>query len=129
MKDLFDGFEVISSYSVEQALEDGVLVNLSEMFKSEITDCGILIPLYATRSVFDNYINLTPAAKRAQNTEKARAWDLIYMSRQALKAAAKTGNKYYFKFYCVVKRINPTLCMCKVIYDGHSFTILEKNED
>ena len=129
MKNLFNDFEVISSYSVEQALEDGVLVNLSEMFKSVTTECGILIPLYATRSVYENYINLSPAAQRAQNSEEARAWDLIFMSKQALKAAAKTGNKYYFKFYCVVKKINPTLCTCKVIYDGFSFTILEKNED
>jgi hypothetical protein len=125
-------FEVISAYSAEQAIEDGVLVNLSDLFKKEVEECGILIPVYCTSSVFENYINLTNAAKRALNDEKGRAWDLLFMSRQALKAASKEdniGKNFYFKFYCVVKRINPTLCTCKVICDGYSFTILEINED
>ncbi|MBX9839201.1 MAG: hypothetical protein K2X69_12930 [Silvanigrellaceae bacterium] len=125
-------FEVISSYSVEQALDDGVLVKLSNLFKKEVDECGILIPVYCTRSVFEKYISLTPAAIRALNDEKGRAWDLLFMSRQALKTASKEdniGKNFYFKFYCVVKRINPTLCTCKVICDGYSFTILEINED
>jgi len=81
---------------------------------------------------FNNYINLTSAAKKALNDEKGRAWDLLFMSRQALKAASKEGNigkGFYFKFYCVVKRINPTLCTCKVVCDGYSFTILQTDED
>lgn len=132
MKDLFDDFEVISSYTTEQALDDGVLVNLSDLFKKEVNECGILIPIYCTSSVFNNYINLTPAAKRALNDEKGRAWDLLFMLKGALKAASKEGNigkKFYFKFYCVVKRVNPTLCTCKIICDGYSFTILEIDED
>ncbi len=126
---MFNDFHVIDSYSQQQAVEDGILANLSELFPIEIKECGINIPLFCTSSVFENYIKLTPTAERALNDEKGRAWDLIFMSKQALKAAAKTGNKYYFKFYCVVKRIKPTLCTCKVVYDGHSFTILETDED
>jgi hypothetical protein len=125
-------FEVISAYSAEQAIEDGILVNLSDLFKKEVDECGILVPVYCTSSVFENYINLTSAAKKALNDEKGRAWDLLFMSRQALKAASKEdniGKSFYFKFYCVVKRINPTLCTCKVIFDGYSFTILEIDED
>jgi len=132
MRNGFDDFEVISAYSSEQAVEDGVLVNLSELFKKEVDECGILIPIYCSSSVFNNYIKLTPAAERALNDEKGRAWDLLFMSRQALKIASKEGNigkNIYFKFYCVVKRMNPTLCTCKVVCDGYSFTILEINED
>ena len=126
---MFQDFEVIHTYTQQQAVEDGILVNLTELFTNEVKESGILIPLYCTRSVYENYINLTDAAKRASNDEKGRAWDLIFMSRPALKAAAKTGNSYLFKFCCVVKRIKPTLCTCKVMYDGSSFTILETNED
>jgi len=54
------------------------------------------------------------------------------MPRGALKAASKKGNigkSFYFKFYCVVKRVTPTLCTCKIVCDVYSFTIMEINED
>lgn len=44
-------YEVISSYSVEQALDDVVLVKLSDLFKKEVDECGILIPVYCTNCV------------------------------------------------------------------------------
>ena len=126
---MFQDFEVIDTYTQQDAIDDGILVNLTEIFPEEVKECGINIPLLCTRSVFENYINLTNAAKKALNNEKGRAWDLIFMSRPALKAAIKNQRPYLYKFYCVVNRIKPTLCTCKVIYDGSSCIILETNED
>jgi len=126
---MLNNFDVIHSYTTQEAVADGYLVDLTLCFPAEVYECGIQIPLYCTRSVYEKYIKLTKKAKEACNDEKGRAWDVLFMSRSALKAAFKTGNSYLFKFYCVVTRIRPTLCTCKVIFDGASFTILEVDED
>jgi hypothetical protein len=126
---MFNDLDVIASYSQEQALEDNNLFNLSELFSEEVRECGIKIPLFCTRSVYMNYVKLTKAADNGLHSEKGRAWDLIFMSRPALKAAARTRKSYLFKFSCVVKRSTASVCTCKVVYDVNSFIILEKNED
>lgn len=119
----------IHVYSSNDAVNDRVLIDLCQLFPSEVFEAGIKIPFYCSRSVYEKYIALTPKAKQALNDEKGRAWDVIYMSRPALKRAFQTYNPCYFQFYCVVDRIKPKLCKCKAVYDGAAFTLMEVDED
>lgn len=121
--------DYIHVYGKEEAVNDGILVDLCEVFTKEVHDAGINIPLYCTRSVYENYIALTEKAKKALNDEHGRAWDLIFMSRPALKKTFQTYEPSYFQFLCVVDRITPKKCRCKAVFDGEAFTILEIDED
>jgi len=159
---------VIELYTATHALADGNIFDLSKLFPKEVGGRGILIPTYCTKSVFKNYIELTPGAKQAGEIIEDRVWDLLGMAMRALIHAPikqikpkipdkhilmlildkhilynpqpliqtsiknqETFNKYFnFDFYCLEgKKRNKTFHTCKVIFDGHCFTILEINEE
>lgn len=125
----FSDFEIIHTYTKEDAVNDGSMINLSQQFPNDIKEAGILGSVYCTISVFNNYIEMNPVAEKACNDIKGRLWDLIWMSRAAMKKTFSTGEEEFFIFYCVTTEIKPNKCICKVIFDGESFIILEKNED
>lgn len=119
---------LIFAYTRQNAIDDGMIADLSELFHDEVRDAGIKIKLYATTSVYHKYIYLSQKAKEMGCDEKGRAWDLIFMSRPALKKAFHEGIAY-FEFLCVTEKRKPSLCKCKILFDGEAFTICELNED
>ena len=77
--------EVISTYSRAEAIRDGVLVDLTEMAK----EAGWRFPVALTQAVWAEYVAV-PANVECQD-EKGRAWDIVYMSIVAVKAANSRG--------------------------------------
>ena len=68
--------EVIYAYTRKQAIEDGVLVDLTEWAK----ETGFRYSVACTRSIWDSYI--TPPAAVAEGhgqSERGRAHDLLHM--------------------------------------------------
>lgn len=128
MTSIMDDFELIYSYTREEAVEDGVLYNLSLEFPEEVKEAGINIPIFCTEFVYNTYIMLTEKAEKALNDPKGKAWDILFMSRPALKKSLKDGYAY-FDFYCVVDRLKPSFCRCVVEFDGEAFTIMKIGED
>ena len=75
--------EVISAYSRRDALEDGVLVDLSDLAR----EAGFKYPLAVTQGVWA-VLNPTKALEAAGQDMTGRAWDMLTILRYAIKSAA-----------------------------------------
>jgi hypothetical protein len=75
--------EVISGYSREQAIEDGILVDVTETVK----EAGIKYPVALTRAVFEKCVAL-PKRYRGLEDERGRLWDVLSMFRFAARATS-----------------------------------------
>jgi len=102
VEDLFG--EPISVYTRQQAIEDGVLVDMSQGWYGELArEAGIRHPVAVTRAVFERYVALTDAAKWACNDERGRWWDVCWMFALAARAARRQpSNTLLFSLHCVV---------------------------
>jgi len=115
-------FPVIHAYSRHEAIEDGVLVQLSgpgyqgdAWIPDMVAEAGIRYPLAMTAEAFAQYIELTPAAERACNDLKGRLWDVLWMFRCAARSAPAGQSTIFFEFYCVTTRVKPTRCRLKSV--------------
>lgn len=81
MDELFG--EVIFSYSRAQALEDGVLVDVSTMAR----EAGFKFPVAVTQKLHAEV--LTPAPEGAENGQSydGRLWDALHMLNMSIKGA------------------------------------------
>ncbi len=90
MTNLFEDAEIISSYSREQAIEDGVLVDVTETAK----EAGIKYPVALTRAVFEQCVAL-PTRYRGLEDVKGRLWDVLSMFRFA--ARVNSGDRLLYR--------------------------------
>ena len=88
-KGFWDDAEVISTYTRAQALEDGVLVDVSEAAK----EAGIKFPVALTATVWGQYVEVPEGV--AGQDEAGRLWDILWLFRCA--AARFNGNTLLFK--------------------------------
>ena len=73
----------ISVYTRGQAIEDGILVDVSDTAR----EAGFKIPVAVTRSVWDHLVAL-PEGYRGFQDERGRLWDVLWMARHyALRAS------------------------------------------
>mgnify|MGYP001274318246 CR=1 FL=1 len=83
--------EIIHSYSRKQAIEDGVLVDVSDMSR----EAGFRFPVAVTRTVWDTI--LTPNPSDPAQSISGRLWDCLWM----LLLAIRRGNgesEIFFSF-------------------------------
>ncbi len=73
--------EVIHSYTRAQAIEDGVLIDVSDTAK----EAGITFPVALTASVWAEFV-VVPEGVDCQD-EAGRLWDVMMMTRYAAKRA------------------------------------------
>lgn len=69
--------QVIQSYTRSQAIEDGVLVEVSEIAR----EAGIRLPTALTSGVWQKYVEV-PAGVVGQD-EVGRLWDILHMFRMS----------------------------------------------
>lgn len=78
-------FDVIYSYTRSQAIEDGVLVDVSKTAK----EAGINFPVALTSALWDLYIVPSEKLEGCGQSISGRLWDLLWMFRvNALKTNA-----------------------------------------
>lgn len=84
----WDDAEVISVYTREQALEDGVLVDVTEWASSDRGFIGgFTCPVAMTRSLWDVVdIDAKPVSKRGVQSTRGRAHDVLFMASLAVRA-------------------------------------------
>ena len=92
----WDDAEVIYAYTRTQALEDGVLVDVSEMAK----EAGIKFPVALTAAVYGKYVEV-PDGIKGQD-ESGRLWDILWM----LRCAAGGCQGYTLQFQLYVRNHN-----------------------
>ena len=99
---------VLDSYSRADAIEDGVLVDVSEMAK----EAGLKYPTALTAAVWADYVEV-PEGVTCQD-EKGRLWDILNMLRFA---ARKSVGKSQILFEVLVRNDNtrPKLVTLKAI--------------
>lgn len=89
---IFDGAEVISSYTQAQAIEDGNLVPLGFYGDDLPTEAGFTAPVLLTRALF-NLVSPTPREIQAGQSLRGRLWDVLSMGRFAIKRAPDDGSE------------------------------------
>ena len=93
MKDLLG--PVISSYSREQALDDGVLVAFPEM-QEMAKEAGFTLPLALSTGAW-NLVEATGKAKEHGECWKGRLWDVFTMLRYAIRGITNDESLAEFK--------------------------------
>lgn len=71
---MLDDFEVISRYTRAQALEDGVLIDVTAMAK----EASIKFPVAITSRLWHGYVVPSEQDAHGQSTN-GRLWDLLYL--------------------------------------------------
>ena len=83
--------DAVYTYTRAQAIEDGVLVDISETAR----ESGIKFPVAITDTLF-NLINPSKeAAKRGQSLA-GRLWDVLHMLKTAIRSAAGNPSSLHF---------------------------------
>src|SRR5437773_1494903 len=90
-KGFWEDAEVIYAYTRAQALEDGVLIDVTETAR----EAGIKFPVALTATVWSQYVEV-PEGVTAQD-ETGRLWDILWMFRCA--AAKFDGSTLLFKLH------------------------------
>ena len=103
------GFEVIDSYSRAEAIEDGVLVDVSTV----AAEAGIRYPVAVTRELRDTYIVPDPRSVRLGQSESGRLWDILWMYRMAVPRSS--GDTLYFRLYFIMKERQKRLVTLKAV--------------
>lgn len=119
---------IISSYTRSQAINDGLLIDVSAMAR----EAGIRFPVALTNGVWASYVELTPAARRAGNDEQGRIWDILWMLRNTIRRSA--GTEAFFQVLVVTDRLRPSMVTLKVTcgpgdHEEPVITVLLPNED
>ena len=78
---LFDDTDLVFSYSRRQALEDGVLVDVSEMAR----EAGFRYPVAVTRAVWDGVVTPDDESRALGQSEAGRLWDVLTVLRVAIR--------------------------------------------
>ena len=90
MQDVFG--EVISRYTRAQAIEDGVLIDVTETARQ----AGIKHQTAITASVFDDYVHV-PKALEGMQDEQGRLWDILWMFAWHVRIGEINGNEGMFE--------------------------------
>lgn len=80
--------DIIYSYTRKQAIEDGVLIDVSELAK----EAGIKYPVAITAAAWEQYV--VPPLDSVGQSEMGRMWDIFSVFRVATKSTA--GDVRYF---------------------------------
>jgi len=120
--------EIIYAYTRAQAIEDGVLVDVSEVAK----EAGIKFPVAVTRAVWDEYITPDDRSRPYGQSEEGRLWDTLWMFRCFAKSLS--GDTLFFKLYYIMKERQRRLITLKAVcHPGDNMepviTVMKPDED
>lgn len=129
---MFQESDLISIYTRAQAIEDGVLVDVTKNFPKEIRDCGFKFHIAMTQAAFAEAVEITPKAEKCGCDLSGRMYDVLYM----LKLAARRNDDsvIFFELRVIKNSIRPSRmtlkAMCHPGDEGEPvITISLPNED
>jgi len=122
--------EIIHSYSRAQAIEDGLLIDVSETAR----EAGFRFPVAVTREAWERYI--VPSEedrKRWGQDTNGRLWDTLWMLRHAIKSARAGQQEILFKVYFTMRGRQELATLKAVAGPGDNFepviTVMLPEED
>lgn len=133
--DLIELFgEPISTYTRAQALDDGMLVDVTEMAR----EAGFRLPVALTRAAFEDCVTWTDEDSKRQTyqDERGRLWDVLWMASIAARRNAG-GDCCRFQLYRVPRGgrgVRPRLVTLEMHIGGGDdgepvITIMQHGED
>ena len=93
---------VLFAYTRAQAIEDGVLVDVTETAR----EAGFKIPVALSRSVWERLVAL-PEGYRGFQSESGRLWDVLWMARHY---TLRASNSDRVRMCVLVRDIRNDLC-------------------
>jgi hypothetical protein len=105
----WDGFEVIDVYTRAQAIEDGVLIDVTSMAK----EAGFRFPVAVTRNIWAAYIVPDERSRKCGQSEEGRLWDVLWMLRNSILKAE--NDTVLFKVYFIMKERQRRLVTLKAL--------------
>jgi hypothetical protein len=94
---LFGPEDIIHSYTRHEAIEDGVLVDVSQTAR----EAGVRYPTAVTRRVWDEVVTPSPKAKEWGQDEAGRLWDVVYLFSVA--ARRTSGQILRYKLHVLLE--------------------------
>lgn len=137
--DLFG--DVIHCYTRRQAIEDGVLVQLSgegyvgdQWVPKMVAEAGFRFPIAMTSTCFNQIVAVTPAAKRACQDIEGRLWDVLWMLKNAVARHRGDPALIIFELRVSIDSVRPRLTQLKAVCGPGDqgepvITIMFTNED
>ncbi len=84
----FTEADIISKYTTEMGIEDGLFVDTRETEVASLaTEAGIKVPVIVTSTVWEEVFKPSPAAERRGESLAGRAWDIFFMFTLAARMA------------------------------------------
>lgn len=79
--------EVISSYTRAEAIDDGILVDVTEMAR----EAGFLFPVALTRAAWEDCVawNQTDTDRQTHQDEAGRLWDVLWMAKHGARMGGR----------------------------------------
>lgn len=106
---MFTDADIIYTYTREQAIEDGVLVDVSETAK----EAGFKWPVALTSSVWEMIENIPPRHRGYQDIQ-GRLWDVLFMASMAARRNQGGSQEMFYRLilshgrkkYAVLKMVS-----------------------
>lgn len=118
-------WDVIDSYTRQQAIKDGVLIDASKMAE----EAGITFPVALTNTLWQEYI--VPDKEKYGQSVDGRLWDVLWMFGTA--ARRTSGNTMLFSLNFVMDREKKLVQLKAIIGPGDDgspvITIMFPHED
>lgn len=89
--ELFKPEDLIYCYSRAQAIEDGVLVDVSDLAR----EAGFIVPVAVTHGVWSSVVVPPQKAKDQGECETGRLWDVLYIASRRIRDAEGTEVQFY----------------------------------
>ena len=126
----FEDMPVIYSYTRKQAIEDGVLVDLTNW----ASESGFTIPVACTSTVWHQYVVPPEGTKELGQSERGRCSDVLWMLFVAIKRSRQGGDRVMFEvIFLNAKKRHETVqlkAICGPGDDGEpTLTLMLPNED
>ena len=123
---MFEDTDIIYSYTRKQAIEDGVLVDVSEIAK----EAGFKWSVAITSALWNEYI--VPASELAGQSDTGRLWDVLNILRY--EARKQNESEILFSVYFQMENNKKQLVKLKAVAgpgdDGEGIiTVMMPNED
>ncbi len=125
-----DEFTLIYAYTREQAIADGVLVDVSDTAK----EAGFKWPVAVTVAVWNEVVTPTPLDEQEGQSKEGRLWDVLWMARLAAKSSNDDSDSVLFQVIVLRDRKQETVTLKMVLSaeapdGGPCLTIMLPNED
>ena len=121
--------DIIYSYTRKQAIEDGVLIDVSKTAK----EAGFKVPVAVTNGLYFEYIEPSEKLKQQGQSANGRLWDVLFMLHLKILNCPKANMIIYSVVFTEENERTETVNLKAVIDGGDDgnpvLTIMKENED